>query len=80
MSKIDVDVMTNGGVKFFATLKYEYNPLFKLDMAEIFTWVLERRPILKYERDIWLFFDHPITGKTISVQLLLKKIKHECED
>ena len=37
MSKIDVDVMTNGGVKFFATLKYEYNPLFKLDMAEIFT-------------------------------------------
>ncbi len=49
-------------------------------MAEIFTWVLERRPILKYERDIWLFFDHPITGKTMSVQFLLKKIKHECED
>lgn len=65
MNTILIDIMTCGGAKFYGTLRYEYNPLFKLDIAEIFTWVLERRPILKYEREI--------SGCSLTTQLQAKR-------
>lgn len=80
MSKIDIDVMTQRGKKFYTTLKYEYNPLFKLDMAKIASYVLQRRPLLKYERDVMLFFEYSDAGQMTSVQLLLKKNEHVCDD
>ena len=81
MSKINIDVMTHGGMKFYDSLRYEYNPLFKLDMEKISTWVLKHRPLLKYEKDIVLFFDYnDAGGKVISVKILMKKDKHECDN
>lgn len=52
MKTLSIDVMVQGGAKFYCTLKYQYNPLFKLSPADIVRFVYEKRPTLKYRNDV----------------------------
>jgi len=54
MEKIKIDVMTNKGTRFYRTLRYEYNPLFKIKYEELLKWVQKKCPLLKYEKGIQL--------------------------
>ena len=39
------EVMLNG--RFICTLKYEYSPLFPIDLEELDKFILDKRPSLK---------------------------------
>lgn len=45
---IYVDVMVND--RFIFTLRYEYCPLFKIDLKDIHDKVIEKRPTLKNKK------------------------------
>ena len=45
MKKFIFDVMLNG--RFICTLKYEYSPLFPIDIEELTKFVLKKIPTLK---------------------------------
>ena len=49
-----VDVMKDD--RFVFTLRYEYCPLFKIDMNDIYEKIIERHPILRNRR-IELYID-----------------------
>lgn len=57
MRKLFIDVMVQGGVKFYCSLIYDYNPLFKLDIKDIEEYVYKKRPTLKYRKDVVLIID-----------------------
>ncbi|MBO6282808.1 MAG: hypothetical protein J6M63_02635 [Pseudobutyrivibrio sp.] len=57
MKKLSIDVMLRGGAKFYCTLKYEYNPLFKIDLEDVIRFVFERLPSLKDRDDVQLVID-----------------------
>ncbi len=59
MKKLSIDVMTMGGAKFYRSLQYPFNPLFRLDMKQVNSWIMDRLPLLKYEKNIVLFVDFP---------------------
>lgn len=54
METLNIDVMILGGVKFYCTLKFTYNPLFKVSPQDLMDFVLSKRPTLRYE-EIQLF-------------------------
>lgn len=56
MKSMRVDVMTQGGEKFYCTLWYKYEK--KIDLEALGAWVHERRPMLKYEKGVTLFLDY----------------------
>ena len=58
MKKVNVDVMVQGGVKFYCTLAYPFNPLFKLDFEDVAKFVYEKRPTLKYRQDVVILIDN----------------------
>lgn len=48
-----VDVMLHD--RFIFTLRYQYCPLFKLDLQDVYSKVIEKRPSLKGKPiEIWL--------------------------
>lgn len=48
-----VDVMLNE--RFVFTLRYQYCPLFKLDLEDVYSKVIEKRPSLKGKPiEMWL--------------------------
>lgn len=57
MKKLSIDVMLRGGAKFYCTLKYEYNPLFKINLEDVIRFVFERLPSLKDRDDVQLVID-----------------------
>ena len=57
MKKLYIDVMILGGAKFYCSLIYTYNPLFKLDLDDVSRFVLEKRPSVKYQKDVVLMID-----------------------
>lgn len=57
MEKMIIDVMIMGGVKFYCQLIYSYNPLFKIDIADVARFVLEKRPSLRHRKDVVLVMD-----------------------
>ena len=57
MKKLKIDVMCDGGDTFVKTLEYEYNPLFKLDLKDVESFVLKKLPTLKYYKDVVLVMD-----------------------
>jgi len=57
MDKLNIDVMTMGGAKFYCSMEYPYNPLFKVELEDILRYVYEKRPLLKYEKDVKIFID-----------------------
>lgn len=44
--------MTMGGVKFYKTLIYTYNPLFEVKLDEVCNFVFNRLPSLRNRTDI----------------------------
>ena len=59
MKRLSIDIMTMGGVKFYRSLQYLFNPLLLLDLKKVYAWIMERCPLLKYEKNIVLFIDFP---------------------
>lgn len=59
MKKLSIDIMTMGGAKFYRSLQYSFNPMFLFDIQEVYAWIMERCPLLKYEKKIVLFIDFP---------------------
>lgn len=49
MKKVYIDVMVLGGVKFYCTLPFLYNPLFPVSEEEVRKYVISRRPTLRYQ-------------------------------
>lgn len=57
MKNLYIDVMVQGGLKFYCSLIYTYNPLFKLDLDDVARFVNKKRPTLKYQKDVVLMID-----------------------
>ena len=57
MKKLYIDVTTQGGAKFYCSLIYIYNSLFKISLEEIEKFVNEKRPTVKYLKDVVLVLD-----------------------
>ena len=51
--------MIMGGVKFYRSLQFPFNPLFSLKMKNLEDWVERKCPLLKYEKNIVLYIDFP---------------------
>ena len=56
--KVNVDVMTHGGERFYRTVRYEHNPLFRMDMKEVEDYVYRKCPTLKGEKGVVLVIDN----------------------
>lgn len=54
MKTIFIDVMHNG--RFVMTLPYKHNPLFKIDIEDVFEKIIEKRPTLR-GKHLELYFD-----------------------
>lgn len=60
MKTLKIDVMLNGGGRFYKTLRYQYCPLFRFDYDAMLDWVLEQLPSLRNKNDYILVFDKPL--------------------
>ena len=54
---LSIDVMIHGGDKFYCTLLYPFSGLFKLELEDVFKFVYDKRPTLKYRKDVVLVID-----------------------
>ena len=54
--KILVDVMLSGGAKFYKTLVYRYNPVFKLNINDVIEWAYKQLPSLTNRKDVQFVF------------------------
>lgn len=54
MKKLNIDIMVQRGRKFYATMTYEYNPLFKFDFEDVAVTAFKKYPTLKYRKDVEL--------------------------
>lgn len=52
---IQFDVMAGG--RFVCTLRYPFCPLFKVRMEELMDYALQKRPTLKYQKNVELWID-----------------------
>ena len=52
---IKFDVMNNG--RFVCTLRMPYCPLFKLRLEDVMKYALQKRPTLRYERNVEIWID-----------------------
>ena len=52
MKKLNIDIMVQRGRKFYATMTYEYNPLFKFDFEDVAVTAFKKYPTLKYRKDV----------------------------
>ena len=43
-----------GGGRFYKTLHYPYNPLFKVNLVQMTAWVFEQLPSIRNRKDIKL--------------------------
>lgn len=50
MEKLHLDIMVEGGARFYCHLVYLYNPLFRLTAKKLEAFVLEKCPTLKYRK------------------------------
>lgn len=51
-----VDVMLSGGAKFYKTLVYRYNPVFKLNINDVIEWAYKQLPSLTNRKDVQFVF------------------------
>lgn len=56
MEILKIDVMKDGGGRFYKTLHYPFNPLFKIDPVQVVAWVAEQLPSIRNRKDIKLIF------------------------
>ena len=54
METLKIDVMKDGGGRFYKTLHYPYNPLFKVNLVQMTAWVFEQLPSIRNRKDIKL--------------------------
>ena len=54
MKTIFIDVMHKG--RFIMTLPYKHNPLFKIDIEDVYAKIIEKRPTLR-GKHLELYFD-----------------------
>lgn len=54
MEILKIDVMKDGGGRFYKTLHYPYNPLFKVNLVQMTAWVAEQLPSIRNRKDIKL--------------------------
>ena len=54
MKKLKIDVMLMGGARFYKTLVYTYNPLFKVTFEDIAKFAVNELPSLKNRKDVEL--------------------------
>lgn len=54
MEILKIDVMKDGGGRFYKTLHYPYNPLFKVNLVQMTAWVFEQLPSIRNRKDIKL--------------------------
>ena len=54
MKKLKIDVMLMGGARFYKTLVYTYNPLFKITIEDIAQFAVNELPSLKNRKDVEL--------------------------
>ena len=57
MATLNIDVMTEGGVKFYRTVRFPVSRLFRITPAILERYIYNRCPLLKYERDVVLLID-----------------------
>lgn len=57
MKKLYIDVMLMGGVKYCCSLIYLYDPHSKINIADVERFVNEKRPTLKYQKDVVLILE-----------------------
>lgn len=43
-----------GGGRFYKTLRYPHNPLFKVNLVQMTAWVFEQLPSIRNRKDIKL--------------------------
>lgn len=55
--KVNIDVMTNNGERFYRTVRYDYNHLFMMDMKDVEEFVFRKCPTLKGEKGVVLVID-----------------------
>ena len=67
--------MTQKGQRFYYTLAYPYNPLFKVSMSDIANFVYEKRPTLRYRNDVELVIDNKNDNKIDPVQALIMALE-----
>jgi len=60
--KFDLMKSVGSGERFVATMRYPHSPLFKLDLADLYKWILGKRPTLKDEV-VRCYFDDTAIGK-----------------
>lgn len=53
-----IDVMTMGGVKFYCSLQFPVCPFVRITPEMINAWVLEKRPLLKYESGVLVCYNY----------------------
>jgi len=61
---LDFDLMKpigRGNERFVATMRYPYDRLFKLDLDDLYVWILSKRPTLKGQVIKIYVGDTPIT-------------------
>ena len=54
MKKLKIDVMLMGGARFYKTLVYTYNPMFKITIEDIAQFAVNELPSLKNRKDVEL--------------------------
>ena len=54
MKKLKIDVMLKKGTRFYKTLVYTYNPLFKVTFEDIAKFAVNELPSLKNRKDVEL--------------------------
>lgn len=54
MKRLKIDVMIMGGARFYKTLFYTYNPLFKIKIEDIAAFAMDKLPSLKNRNDVEL--------------------------
>lgn len=52
MKRLKIDVMIMGGARFYKTLVYTYNPLFKIKIEDIVAYAMDRLPSLRNRDDV----------------------------
>lgn len=50
MKRVYIDVMVLGGVKFYCTLPYMYDPRKAIDEEDVRKFVISKRPTLRYQK------------------------------
>lgn len=64
---INVDIMTDGGITFYKSLRYRYCRLFKFDnsaVATLVAWILEQLPSIKTRQGVVAYITMP-SGKVM---------------